>query len=1179
MSADRYQPEHPVRFVTATSLFDGHDAAINIMRRILQQTGVEVIHLGHNRSVQEIVDTAIQEDAQGIAVSSYQGGHMEYFKYMHDLLEERGAGHIKIYGGGGGVIVPEEKKELEAYGIARIFSPEEGMEMGLQGMINTMVEECDFPITNFEFRVSNAPAPRDARVVARNLSKTEMGEPVTVEIPVTAGGDADAPESTEVQIGGDGHPGGDGEVGEAVPEGQSTISNRQSTIPTLGITGTGGAGKSTLTDELVRRFLNDFDDLEIAILSVDPTRRRTGGALLGDRIRMNAIYGAHTERVYMRSFATREANRSTSQALKEAMSVCRAAGFDLIILETAGIGQSDTEIVDLTDLSLYVMTHDFGAPTQLEKIGMLDLADFVAINKFEKRGSEDALRDVRKQVQRNRMRFDEDPEDMPVYPTMASHFGDPGVTRLYLGLLDRLNADFDFGQTSETYDAETVPEPDPSEVAIIPPERQRYLGEIVEACEGYRSWAEEQVEYARKWGEATGARQQVDDWAPEDREQLAGRLDEMAQHWWDKLDKRCKDILEGWDDLAEEYRQEEFTYTVRGRDFTVPLYRESLSGTKIPRVALPKTEDPGERLKFALLENLPGYFPFTAGVFPFKREGEDPTRMFAGEGSPERTNRRFHLVSEGSPANRLSTAFDSVTLYGFDPAERPDIYGKVGNAGVSVCTLDDMKKLYSGFDLADRKTSVSMTINGPAPMLMAMYMNTAVDQQVETYLREEGRWDEAEAAIAEHLGDDRPEYVPYGPDGQPKDMPEQHDGSGLGLLGCTGTELVEWGVLSEEEYQEIKAETLHTVRGTVQADILKEDQAQNTCIFSTDFALRLMGDIQQYFIDWDVRNYYSVSISGYHIAEAGANPITQLAFTLANGFTYVEYYLSRGMDIDDFAPNLSFFFSNGMDPEYSVIGRVARRIWAVAMKELYGANERSQKLKYHIQTSGRSLHAKEIQFNDIRTTLQALMAIYDNCNSLHTNAYDEAITTPTEESVRRAIAIQMIINKELGMTMNENPLQGSYIIEELTDLVEEAVLHEFQRLNNRGGVLGAMESMYQRGKIQQESMKYEETKHSGERPVIGINTFTRDEDAETPEDEEVDLMRSSDDEKQHQLQNLKAFQARYPDKADQALADLKTAAREGENTFAELMEAVKYCSLGQITHALFEVGGQYRRNM
>jgi len=1176
MESEPYQPEHPVRFVTATSLFDGHDAAINIMRRILQATGVEVIHLGHNRSVQEIVDTAIQEDAQGIAVSSYQGGHMEYFKYMHDLLEEQGAGHINIYGGGGGVIVPEEKKELEAYGIAHIFSPDEGMEMGLQGMINTMVEECDFPITNSEFRIANSPSPRDARVIARNLSKTEIGEPVTVEIPVSAGGESATAESQHVQIGGDGPPSGDGSPQATNVE---TFNVQRSNVPTLGITGTGGAGKSTLTDELVRRFLNDFDDLEIAVLSVDPTRRRTGGALLGDRIRMNAIYGANTDRVYMRSFATREANRATSKALSEAMDVCRAAGFDLIILETAGIGQSDTEIVDLTDRSLYVMTHDFGAQTQLEKIGMLDLADFVAINKFEKRGSEDALRDVRKQVQRNRLRFDEDPADMPVYPTMASHFGDPGVTRLYLALLDELNEAFDFGRTSPTYDAETVPEVDPSEVAIIPPERQRYLGEIVETCEGYRGWAEQQVDYARKWGEATGARRQVDDWAPEDREQLAERLDTMAQHWWDKLDKRCKDILENWDDLAEEYRQDEFTYTVRGRDFTVPLYRESISGTKIPRVALPKTEDPGERLKFALLENLPGYFPFTAGVFPFKREGEDPTRMFAGEGSPERTNRRFHLVSEGSPANRLSTAFDSVTLYGHDPAERPDIYGKVGNAGVSICTLDDMKKLYSGFDLADRKTSVSMTINGPAPMLTAMFFNTAIDQQVEQYLRDEGRWDEAEAEIERRLGDDRPEYVPYGPDGQPQPMPEPHDGHGLGLLGCSGTELVEWGVLEADEYERIREETIHKVRGTVQADILKEDQAQNTCIFSTDFALRMMGDIQQYFVDHDVRNFYSVSISGYHIAEAGANPITQLAFTLANGFTYVEYYLSRGMDIDDFAPNLSFFFSNGMDPEYSVIGRVARRIWSVAMKELYGANERSQKLKYHIQTSGRSLHAKEIQFNDIRTTLQALMAIYDNCNSLHTNAYDEAITTPTEESVRRAIAIQMIINKELGMAKNENPLQGSYIIEELTDLVEEAVWHEFERINNRGGVLGAMESMYQRGKIQQESMTYEQTKHSGERPVIGINTFTRDEDEETPEEETVDLMRSSDDEKQHQLQNLHAFQDRYADKNKAVLADLKRAARDDENTFAVLMEAVKYCSLGQITEALFEVGGEYRRNM
>jgi methylmalonyl-CoA mutase len=929
----------------------------------------------------------------------------------------------------------------------------------------------------------------------------------------------------------------------------------------------------------VRRFLNDFDDLEVAVLSVDPTRRRTGGALLGDRIRMNALYGKNAERAYMRSFATREANRSTSEAMQGAIDVCRAAGFDLIVLETAGIGQSDTEIVDLADLSLYVMTHDFGAQTQLEKIGMLDLADFVAINKFEKRGSEDALRDVRKQVQRNRVRFDEDPEDMPVYPTMASHFGDPGVTRLYLALLDRLNADFQFDRRSRTYDPEEVPEVDPSEVAIIPPDRQRYLGEIVETCDEYREWAEQQIEYVRKWGEAKGALEQVENWAPDDKEQLTGRLDEMTQHWWDKLDKRCKDILKHWDELAEEYQQDEFTYTVRGRDFTVPLYRESLSGTKIPRVALPKTEDPGERLEFALFENLPGYFPFTAGVFPFKREGEEPTRMFAGEGSPERTNRRFHLVSEGSEANRLSTAFDSVTLYGHDPAEQPDVYGKVGNAGVSICTLDDMKKLFSGFDLCDPKTSVSMTINGPAPMILAMFLNTAIDQQIEQHLREEGRWDEVEAVIDEELGDDRPEYVPYGPDGQPQEMPETHDGSGLGLLGTSGEELVEWDVLDRETYEEIKAETLHVVRGTVQADILKEDQAQNTCIFSTDFALRLMGDIQQYFIDWDVRNFYSVSISGYHIAEAGANPITQLAFTLANGFTYVEYYLSRGMDIDDFAQNLSFFFSNGMDPEYSVIGRVARRIWAVAMRELYDANERSQKLKYHIQTSGRSLHAEEIQFNDIRTTLQALMAIYDNCNSLHTNAYDEAITTPTEESVRRAIAIQMIINKEMGMTMNENPLQGSFIIEELTDLVEEAVLHEFERINNRGGVLGAMESMYQRGKIQEESMKYEETKHSGDRPVIGVNTFTRDEEEDLDEEEEVELMRSSDGEKQHQLRNLHAFQARYADKNEAVIEELKDTARRGENTFEVLMEAVKYCSLGQITEALFEVGGEYRRNM
>jgi methylmalonyl-CoA mutase len=1096
---------------------------------------------------------------------------------MHDLLEERGAGHIRVYGGGGGVIVPEEKRELEDYGIAHIYSPDEGMEMGLQGMINDMMEECDVPILELGFRIGESASERDSRVVARNLSAAEMGKTAQIEMPAVA---ERAAEDREVRIG---NRGGERESREARGDGTpetvdvETFNVQRSNVPTLGITGTGGAGKSTMTDEIVRHFLNDFEDLELAVLSIDPTRRRTGGALLGDRIRMNAIYGSDADRVYMRSFATRGANRTTTEALREAIAVCKAAGFDLIVVETAGIGQSNTEIVDLADLSLYVMTHDFGAQTQLEKIGMLDLADFVAINKFEKRGSEDALRDVRKQVQRNRVRFDEDPADMPVYPTMAAHFGDPGVTRLYRALLDRLNEEHDFGRETQVYGGE-IPEPDPSEVAIIPPERERYLGEIAETCQDYHDWVERQVEYARKWGEAKGAREQIEDWAPEDQEQLTGRLEEMVQHWWDKLDKRCKDILENWDDMAADYQEEEFTYTVRGREFTVPLYRESLSGTKVPRVALPTTDDPGERLEFALTENLPGYFPFTAGVFPFKLEGEEPTRMFAGEGSPERTNRRFHLVSAGSEVNRLSTAFDSVTLYGRDPAERPDIYGKVGNAGVSICTLDDMKKLFSGFDLCDRKTSVSMTINGPAPMLMAMFFNAAIDQQVEQHLREEDRWEEAESVIEEKLGDDRPEYVPYGPDGREDDLPPTHDGSGLGLLGTSGEELVDWGVLDRETYEEIKTETLHVVRGTVQADILKEDQAQNTCIFSTDFSLRLMGDIQQYFIDWDVRNFYSVSISGYHIAEAGANPITQLAFTLANGFTYVEYYLSRGMDIDDFAQNLSFFFSNGMDPEYNVIGRVARRIWAVAMKELYGASERSQKLKYHIQTSGRSLHAEEIQFNDIRTTLQGLMAIYDRCNSLHTNAYDEAITTPTEESVRRAIAIQKIINKELGTTMNENPLQGSHLIEELTDLVEEAVLHEFERINNRGGVLGAMESMYQRGKIQEESKTYEEAKHSGERPVIGVNTYTRDEEEEGDE-QEVELMRSSDDEKQHQLRNLHAFQSRYADKNAAVIEELKETARRGENTFEVLMEAVKYCSLGQITEALFEVGGEYRRNM
>ncbi len=1149
MEADRYTPRYPIRFVTATSLFDGHDAAINIIRRMLQAGGAEVIHLGHNRSVQEVVDTAIQEDVQGIAVSSYQGGHMEYFTYMYDLLQERGAGHIKIFGGGGGVIVPDEIEQLEAHGIARIFSPEDGLRMGLQGMVNEMLRLCDFP-TSRAWKDAEAE-PRVGHPIALARRLTAVEQRAAQPEPVLAGGE---PEPLPAANG-------------AVP-----------TAPTIGITGTGGAGKSTLTDELVRRFLTDFDDLHVAILSVDPTRRRTGGALLGDRIRMNALYGEHADRVYMRSFATRQAHRATSRALREAIGVCRAAGFDLIVLETAGIGQSDTEIADLCDLSVYVMTQDYGAPTQLEKIGMLDVADFVVLNKFEKQGSEDALRDVRKQVQRNRAAFDRASEEMPVFPTMASRFNDPGVTRFYLALLDALNRSHAFGRASRVY-AGAVPEAiDPVGQAIIPPARERYLGEIVETVRAYRDWAEEQVRVARKWGQARGARAQVAAWDPEDRALLEERLATMEQHWWDRLDARCKHILTHWDDLAAQYRNETFTYTVRGRDHTVPLFHTSLAGTRIPRVALPRTEDPGERLRFALLENLPGFFPFTAGVFPFKRQGEDPTRMFAGEGSPERTNRRFHLVSAGMPARRLSTAFDSVTLYGFDPDERPDIYGKIGNAGVSVCTLDDMKKLYSGFDLCDPATSVSMTINGPAPMILAMFLNTAIDQQVERWLREQGRWEAAEAVIASRLGEQRPRYVPYGPKGREAALPPGHDGSGLGLLGCTGADLVDWGVLEAEAYERIRADALRVVRGTVQADILKEDQAQNTCIFSTEFALRMMGDIQQYFIDHQIRNFYSVSISGYHIAEAGANPITQLAFTLANGFTYVEYYLSRGMPVDAFAPNLSFFFSNGMDPEYSVIGRVARRIWAVAMREKYGAGERSQKLKYHIQTSGRSLHAREIAFNDIRTTLQALMAIYDNCNSLHTNAYDEAITTPTEESVRRAIAIQLIINRELGLAKNENPLQGSYIIDELTDLVEEAVLHEFERINHRGGVLGAMESMYQRGKIQEESMLYEQRKHSGELPIIGVNTFLG---PDTPEagDGPVGLMRSTEEEKQQQLAGLRRFHRRNADAAPAALARLQEVARTGGNLFEELMETVRVCSLGQITHALFEVGGQYRRNM
>ncbi len=1076
-----YTPTHPVRFVTAAALFDGHDAAINIMRRILQAQGVEVIHLGHDRSVDDVVRTAIEEDAQGIAISSYQGGHVEYFTYMVDLLRERGAAHVRVFGGGGGVIVPAEIAELEAYGVAKIFSPEDGMRMGLEGMIASMVEACDFdPLEvsgdgwgsgdGTEVAVATAS---DVQTVARALTAVEQRAAA---------------------------PSGDGAPAVATPP----ASGPETGVPVVGITGTGGAGKSTLTDELVRRFLNDFPDVSVAVLSVDPTRRRTGGALLGDRIRMNSLYGEHADRAYMRSFATRQAHRATSGALAEAIGVCRAAGFDVVIVETAGIGQSDTEVADLVDVSLYVMTSDFGAPTQLEKIGMLDAADLVALNKFEKRGAQDALRDVKKQVQRNRGDFAVPPDAMPVFPTMAAQFNDPGVSALYLALLDRLRP-HGFDRASTLFDAETLPELDPSELAVVPPARQRYLAEIADTCRTYRDWAESEVATARKWGQAVGARAQVESWAPDDRDALAARLGEMADHWWSRLDPRSRAILDRWDDVAEQYAGDELVYTVRGRDIRQPLTRETLSGTTVPRVALPRTEDPGERLRYALLENLPGHFPFTAGVFPLKREGEDPTRMFAGEGTPERTNKRFHLVSLGLPAKRLSTAFDSVTLYGRDPAPRPDIYGKVGTSGVSIATLDDMKKLYSGFDLCAPTTSVSMTINGPAPAILAMFMTAAIDQQVEAFLKAQGRWDAAETRIATELGDDRPVYVPYQPDdpadlgaeADPAGLPEGHDGTGLGLLGTSGAELVTWGLLSDDEYAEIRQRAVQSVRGTVQADILKEDQAQNTCIFSTEFSLRCMADVQQAFIDQGVRNFYSVSISGYHIAEAGANPISQLAFTLSNGFTYVEAYRARGMDVDAFAPNLSFFFSNGMDAEYAVIGRVARRIWSVAMRELYGASERSQKLKYHVQTSGRSLHAQEIQFNDIRTTLQALLAIYDNCNCLHTNAYDEAITTPTEESVRRAMAIQLIINRELGLAQNENPIQGAYIIDELTDLVEEAVLQEFERISDRGGVLGAMESMYQRGKIQSESMLYEHRKHSGELPVVGVNTFLPPEGAET----------------------------------------------------------------------------------
>ncbi|WP_418301630.1 fused isobutyryl-CoA mutase/GTPase IcmF [Lysinibacillus fusiformis] len=1076
-----YRPKNHVRFVTASSLFDGHDASVNIMRRILQSSGVEVIHLGHNRSVEEVVNAAIQEDAQGIAISSYQGGHMEYFKYMYDLLREKGAPHIKIYGGGGGVILPREIKELHSYGIAGIFSPEDGRVLGLQGMINEQIKGTDFPTATGSY-----------------LEKLES---LTTETPEILANLITAAESND---------------DEGTKKMLEEARKRSKGTPVMGITGTGGAGKSSLTDELIRRFLKEFPEKRVAILSVDPTKQKTGGALLGDRIRMNAIFN---NRVYMRSLATRGSRTELTASIGDVIDVVRVAGYDLIIVETSGIGQGDAEITKYTDLSMYVMTSEFGAPTQLEKIDMIDFADVIAINKFERKGSEDALRQVQKQYQRSRELWDESLDNMPVYGTIASQFNDKGTNALFAAIVQIINqkAGSDWETSYEQF-AKTQ-----KQDVIIPNDRRYYLRELTDTVRGYHKKTEQQVAFARRLFQLEGALATVKEKAPDDA--LITSLNSLAEGVRNELTAESKRILDNWQALKEAYAGDEFVTKVRDKEIRTILKTISLSGTKIPKVVLPKFEDYGEILRWVYKENVPGEFPYTAGVFQFKREGEDPKRQFAGEGTPERTNKRFHYLSKDDDAKRLSTAFDSVTLYGEDPDYRPDIYGKVGESGVSICTLEDMKKLYAGFDLCAPSTSVSMTINGPAPIILAMFMNTAIDQQIKLREQELGR------------------------------------------------------TLTVEEFTETREKTLQVVRGTVQADILKEDQGQNTCIFSTEFALRMMGDIQQYFIDHKVRNYYSVSISGYHIAEAGANPISQLAFTLANGFTYVEYYLSRGMNINDFAPNLSFFFSNGLDPEYTVIGRVARRIWAIVMRDKYGANERAQKLKYHIQTSGRSLHAQEIDFNDIRTTLQALMALQDNCNSLHTNAYDEAITTPTEESVRRAMAIQMIITKEHGLAKNENPLQGAFIVEELTDLVEEAVLEEFDRINDRGGVLGAMETQYQRGKIQEESMHYEMLKHSGELPIIGVNTYLNPNPASDADIDNMEIARASTEEKETQIHNLQDFWKTNEAKSEAAINRLQEVAVHNGNIFAELMETVKVASLGQITKALYEVGGQYRRNM
>jgi methylmalonyl-CoA mutase len=1134
-----YIPKNKVRIVTAASLFDGHDAAINIMRRIIQSTGVEVIHLGHDRSVEEVVNTAIQEDANAIAMTSYQGGHNEYFKYMYDLLKEKGAGHIKIFGGGGGVILPTEIAELQAYGIERIYSPDDGRAMGLQGMINDLVQRSDYPLGD---------------VLKDELAHIEDKNPTAIARLISAA--ENFPEIAKPAF-------------DKIHK-----KNETNKTPVLGITGTGGAGKSSLVDELVRRFLIDFPEKTIGLISVDPSKRKTGGALLGDRIRMNAI---NNPRVYMRSLATRQSNLALSKYVNEAIEVLKAAKYDIIILETSGIGQSDTEIMDHSDVSLYVMTPEFGAATQLEKIDMLDFADLVALNKFDKRGALDAIRDVKKQYQRNHNLWDENVDSMPIFGTIASQFNDPGMNTLYKSIMDKIveKTGADLKSTFE------ITREMSEKIFVIPPHRTRYLSEIAENNRKYDETALSQVEVAQKLFGIFKTIESVADKQvsivkagidhnlviPQESQQFMSLLVAEFDRVKMNLDPYNWEVILTWEEKVNKYKNPFYSFKVRDKEIKIATHTESLSHSQIPKISLPKYQAWGDILKWNLQENVPGEFPFASGLYPFKREGEDPSRMFAGEGGPERTNKRFHYVSAGLPAKRLSTAFDSVTLYGNDPHIRPDIYGKIGNAGVSICCLDDAKKLYSGFDLSHPMTSVSMTINGPAPMLLGFFMNAAIDQNCEKYIVEHNLQVEVEEKINEiykKKGTARPKYQ--------GELPEGNNGLGLMLLGVTGDL-----VLPLEVYNEIKVKTLAQVRGTVQADILKEDQAQNTCIFSTEFALRLMGDVQEYFIKENVRNFYSVSISGYHIAEAGANPISQLAFTLSNGFTYVEYYLSRGMNINDFGPNLSFFFSNGVDPEYAVIGRVARKIWAKAMKNKYGANERAQMLKYHIQTSGRSLHAQEIDFNDIRTTLQALYAIYDNCNSLHTNAYDEAITTPTEESVRRAMAIQLIINKELGLAKNENPIQGSFIIEELTDLVENAVLLEFDRITERGGVLGAMETMYQRSKIQEESLYYETLKHTGEFPIIGVNTFLSSKGSPTVIPAEV--IRATEEEKQYQIDMLTNLQKTSAEKVAEQIELLQTAAIKNENLFELLMEATKVCSLGQITNALFEVGGQYRRNM